>query len=109
MKSFQSLKEKVWKCLQNWKNNFFVTSRERDFIKGSGASYPNLLHECFSTPNIFVPGDSRYDAKVLVGHKENSSKIHWVSWEKMGRSKSEGGVGFQDLVSFNKALLAKQI
>jgi hypothetical protein len=35
-------------------------------------------------------------------------KIHWMSWEKMGRSKSQSGIRFCDLQCFDKALLAKQ-
>jgi hypothetical protein len=40
-------------------------------------------------------------------HKEKDSKIHWMSCEKIGYSKTKGGIGFRDLLCFNKALLAK--
>jgi hypothetical protein len=38
----------------------------------------------------------------------NDSKIHWMSWAKMGRSKAPRGLGFKDLTTFNRAFLAKQ-
>jgi hypothetical protein len=52
---------------------------------------------------------NNWEVKFLsqVG-KENQSKIHWISWERMGKAKDKGGLGFKDLVIFNKAILAKK-
>jgi hypothetical protein len=42
------------------------------------------------------------------GHKDNKSRIHWMSWQRLGFSKTKGEMGFRDLRFFNKDLLAKQ-
>lgn len=47
--------------------------------------------------------------KFWWGHQANMSKIHWMSYEKIGFPKNQGGMGLRDLGVFNKALLAKQL
>lgn len=41
------------------------------------------------------------------GNKERG--IHWVSWQKLQKRKTEGGLGFKNLHAMNIALLGKQV
>jgi hypothetical protein len=42
------------------------------------------------------------------GDEENKRRMHWLTWDKLARPKSHGGIGFRNLHIFNKALLARQ-
>lgn len=42
------------------------------------------------------------------GDDEKHRKMHWMAWWKLCIPKSEGGMGFRDLYSFNLVLFAKQ-
>ena len=109
MRAFQSLKDRVWNCLPNRKNNFLSQAGKEILLKVVVQSIPTYCMSVFLIPISLCKEIHGLMQQFWWGHKENTSKISWVSWEKMGLAKSDGGLGFWDLVSFNTALLAKQI
>ena len=46
-------------------------------------------------------------AKCWWGQVGDEQEIHWQRWEKLTRSKKDGGMGFRDLRAFNLSMLAK--
>ena len=46
--------------------------------------------------------------KFWWGQQGEKRKIHWLKWGEMTKAKTEGGMGFCDLVLHNDSLLAKQ-
>lgn len=46
-------------------------------------------------------------AKFWWGSSEMGTKIHWLSWDKLGLPKQYSGIGFRNLKNYNLALLAK--
>lgn len=62
----------------------------------------------FLLPKTLCKDINSIMSKFWWGNKDNESKMAWMSWEKMGRTKEKGGLGFCYVESFNLALLAKQ-
>ena len=63
---------------------------------------------CFKLPLTLC-----HEIEVLIwkfwwGERGNQRKTHWVKWVDLCEPKSEGGMGFKELLLFNDSLLAKQ-
>lgn len=43
------------------------------------------------------------------GHNHEDCKIHWISAQKLCKSKDDGGIGFHNVEAFDNVLLAKQV
>lgn len=79
-------------------------------IKCVAQSIPTYCMSCFNVPKSLCIDMER----LMNGYWWNSSGtqnkgIRWLSWERMGTTKCQGGLGFRSLIGFNLALLAKHI
>jgi hypothetical protein len=62
---------------------------------------------CFDLSKSLCDGIGKLVYQYWWSQNDEVRMMHWVRWEKMKLSKEEGGLGFQDLYSFNLARLGK--
>ena len=106
--AFKSIKERVWKRLGDWKLKLLSQAGKEVLLKVVIQAIPTYSMSIFLLPKGLCLEINALMQKFWWSNQENGSGIHWMKWSRMSLSKNRGGMGFRDLVSFNKALLAKQ-
>lgn len=108
MAEFQGIKARVWKRLQDWELNFLSQAGKEILIKAVIQAILTYNTSVFLHPKALSNDLNLMMQKFWWGHRSNDNRIHWMSCEKLGVAKANGGMGFRDLGIFNQALLAKQ-
>ncbi|XP_048502709.1 uncharacterized mitochondrial protein AtMg00310-like [Beta vulgaris subsp. vulgaris] len=105
---FTVLKERVWKKLQGWKEKLLSRAGKEVLLKAIVQYIRTYMMSLFGIPSGLLDEINALCARFWWGVRGKDRKMHWISWEKMYRAKSHGGLGFRDLKVFNQAFLTKQ-
>jgi hypothetical protein len=102
---FAGVMDRVWKKLKGWKEKFLSKAGKETLIKAVAQAIPNYILSCYKLPEGCCHDIDSMLAKFWWGSKDEERKIHWMSWARLSKSKSKGGMGFRGFSDFNKALL----
>ncbi|KAK9266575.1 hypothetical protein L1049_021625 [Liquidambar formosana] len=105
---FRYIKDRIRKRIQGWKEKMLSKAGREVLIKAVAQSIPTFVMGCFKLPISLCAEINGLIGKFWWGQQGEERRIHWVGWGRLCHAKNEGGMGFRDLVAFNKALLAKQ-
>jgi hypothetical protein len=94
--------------INDWKTQLLSQAGKEILIRAILQAIPTYSMSIFLLPKDLCRELNLLMQNFWLGHKENERKIHWMSWENVRFAKSQGGMGFRNLICFNKALLAKQ-
>ena len=105
---FEYIKKKVWSRIQGWQEKLLSKAGKEILIKAIAQSIPTYAMSCFDLTKGFCDDLSMINGRYWWSHLDKTHKIHWLSWDKLTRSKKNGGLGFRDLHLFNLAMLSRQ-
>jgi hypothetical protein len=88
--------------------HFLSRAGKETLIKAVAQAIRNYIMSCYKIPEGCCNNIESMLSKFWWGSSENQRKVHWLSWDRMGKSMSKGGLGFRGFSDFNKALLGKQ-
>nr|KYP32205.1 Putative ribonuclease H protein At1g65750 family [Cajanus cajan] len=97
------------KRLSSWKYKHLSIGGRVTLINSVLNAIPIHFLSFFKAPNLVIKEIVAIQRDFLWRGVKDDSKIPWVKWETVCKSKVEGGLGIKDVRLFNWALLGKWV
>jgi len=94
--------------LEGWKEGLISKGGKEVLLKSIVQALPQYAMMTFKVPVSICKDVEKKIARFWWRNNSNRAGIHWKNWDYLKERKEKGGMGFRDLISFNKALLGKQ-
>ena len=105
---FETLQSSLRKRLVDWSEQYMSSGNKEILIKSVAQAIPSYVMSVFRLPASVCDELTRLMRQYWWGVEKGKHKMAWLSWDKMTRTKGQGGMGFKDMRIFNQALLARQ-
>lgn len=91
--------------LDGWKEKLISKGGKEVLIKSVIQSIPQYAMSIFKIPISLCRSIEQKIARFWWQSDSTKKGIHWRNWESLKIRKAQGGLGFRDLIAFNKAML----
>lgn len=103
------LKAKACTRVKSWEGRHISRSGKEVLIKSVAQALPTFSMNVFLLPlDITKSIEKTLSNYWWKTSQASNSKLNWMSWERMSKHKTAGGMGFRDFRDFNLAMLGKQ-
>ncbi|KAA3468935.1 reverse transcriptase [Gossypium australe] len=107
--AFAEFIDRFRKRVDGWSYRCLSMGGKEVFIKSVLQATPLYAMQCFLFPKMLCRKLENIMNKFWWRNNKKSKGIHWSCWDTLCKPKSDRGMGFKNLILFNKALLAKQV
>ncbi|KAL0461452.1 UNVERIFIED_CONTAM: putative mitochondrial protein [Sesamum latifolium] len=91
---FEDIKTRIWRKIHSWSARKLSQAGRSVLIKVVLQTIPTYAMSCFHMPDQFL-GELESLIANFFWQGENETKIHWVAWSKLCRTKAQGGIRWE--------------